>query len=171
MLSSEFCKIFKNIFFNRTPLVIALLDSFWVTIKFTMWEIAWINESLIMKIIIQFVVFIMATNVIWSPMWQNDGVFCSLLFSFSYMLKFNFKNSTPKPILLLPQPAWDISERSQSNLHWERHMRDLLEITQKRLLFCDVFEMSQIHLKKMSFCDVFKTSRKDLKNMSFIRRL
>ena len=87
------------------------------------------------------------------------------------MLKFSFKNSTPKPILLLPQPAWNVSERSQSNLHWERHLRDLLEISQKRLLFCDVFETSQIHLKKMSFCDVFKTSQKHLKKISFIRHL
>ena len=50
------------------------------------------------------------------------------------------------------QPAWDVSERSQSNLHWERYLRDLLETSQKRCLFCDVFKTSQKHLKKDVFC-------------------
>ena len=60
------------------------------------------------------------------------------------------------------QSAWDASERYQSDLHWERHFRDLLETSQKRCLFCDVFKTSQKHLKKMSFSrrlwDVSKTS-------------
>ena len=49
------------------------------------------------------------------------------------------------------QPARDVSEMSQSDLHWERHPKDLLETSQKRRLFCDVFKTSQIHLRK----DVF----------------
>ena len=62
------------------------------------------------------------------------------------------------------QLAWDVSERSQSDLHWERHLRDLLEIFQKRWLFCDVFKTSQIQLKKGVFCvrslDVSNKSQK-----------
>ena len=61
------------------------------------------------------------------------------------------------------QPAWDVSERSQSDLHWERHLRDLLETSQKRLLFCDVFKTSQTHLKKDVF---FVTSLGRLKSIS-----
>ena len=52
----------------------------------------------------------------------------------------------------LAQPAWDVSERSQSDLHWERYLRDLSETSQKRCLFCDVFKTSQKHLKKDVFC-------------------
>ena len=70
------------------------------------------------------------------------------------------------------QPAWDVSERSQSDLHWERYLRDLSETSQKRCLFCDVFKTSQIHLKKDVF---FVTSLRRLKNiskkMSFVWRL
>ena len=45
---------------------------------------------------------------------------------------------------------------------WERHLRDLFETSQKRLLFWGVFKTSQIHVKKMSFVwrlwNVSKTS-------------
>ena len=51
-------------------------------------------------------------------------------------------------ILIITQPAWDVFEKFQSDLHWERH---LSETSQKRRLFCDVFKTSQIHLRK----DVF----------------
>ena len=49
------------------------------------------------------------------------------------------------------QRAWDVSRRSQSDLHWDRHFRDHLETTEKRWLFRDVFKTCQIYLKKMSF--------------------
>ena len=67
-------------------------------------------------------------------------------------------------------------ERSQSDLYWERHLRELLETSQKRWLFCDIFKTSQIHLKKcVFFCDVCKTSQKHLKKDVFcvtsLRRL
>ena len=56
------------------------------------------------------------------------------------------------PIMKEPTyPVWDVSEMSQSYLHWERHLKDLSETSQKRRLFCDVFKTSQIHLRK----DVF----------------
>ena len=58
------------------------------------------------------------------------------------------------------QPARDVSEMSQSDLHWERHPKDLLETSQKRRLFCDVFKTSQIHLKKDVF---FVTSLRRLR--------
>ena len=61
------------------------------------------------------------------------------------------------------QPAWDVSERSQSDPHWERQLRDLLETSQKRCLFCDVFKTSRAYLKK----DVFSvTSLRRLRNIS-----
>ena len=66
----------------------------------------------------------------------------------------------------------DVSEKSQSNLHWDRHLRDLSETSQKRLLFCDVYNSSQKHLKKDVFC---VTSLRPLahisKKMSFPWRL
>ena len=62
-------------------------------------------------------------------------------------------------------PAWDVSERSQSDLHWERHLRNFLETSQRRWLF------SLRHFKyisrKMSFCDVSKTSQKHLEKDVF----
>ena len=69
---------------------------------------------------------------------------------------------------VLSQPAWDVSERSQSDLHWERHLWDFSEISQKRQLFCDVFKTSQKHLKKDVFC-ITPLGRLELisKNMSF----
>ena len=66
-------------------------------------------------------------------------------------------------ILQQTQPAWDVSERSQSDLHWQRYLRDFPETSQKRCLFCDVFKTSQIHLKKDVF---FVTSLRRLKNIS-----
>ena len=62
----------------------------------------------------------------------------------------------------LSQPARDVFERSQSDLYWERHLRDLLETPQKRWVFCDVFKTSQGISKKIStprsLWDVSKTS-------------
>ena len=63
----------------------------------------------------------------------------------------------------IPQPAWDISERSQSDLHWERHFIGLLKTFQSRWLFCDVFKTSQKHLKKNIF---YMTSLMRLENIS-----
>ena len=72
------------------------------------------------------------------------------------------------PIMKEPTyPVWDVSEMSQSYLHWERHLKDLSETFQKRRLFCDVFKTSQIHLKKCLFWDVFKTSQIHLKKCLF----
>ena len=66
------------------------------------------------------------------------------------------------------QPAWDVCERSQSNLHWERYVRDLSETSQKRCLFCDVFKTSQNHLKKDVFCVMSLRRLGDIsKKMSF----
>ena len=70
----------------------------------------------------------------------------------------------PTAVEQLSQQAWDVSERSQSDLHWERHLGDLLETSQKRWLFWDVFKTSQIHLKKDVF---FMTSLTHLKNGIF----
>ena len=73
------------------------------------------------------------------------------------------------------QPAWDVSERSQSNLHWERHLRDLLEASQIRWLFCDVFKTFQIHLKKDVFfvtsLSISKASQKNVFCVMSLRRL
>ena len=52
---------------------------------------------------------------------------------------------------------------SQTDLHWERHLKDLSETSQKRRLFWGVFKTSQIHLKKDVF---FETSLKRLKYIS-----
>ena len=69
-------------------------------------------------------------------------------------------------ILIITQPAWDVFEKFQSDLHWERH---LSETSQKRRLFCDVFKTSQIHLKNTfilskisleSICDYSKIFHK-----------
>ena len=49
------------------------------------------------------------------------------------------------------QPAWNVSEMSQSDLHLQIHLKDLSETSQKRRLFCGVFNTSQIHLKKDIF--------------------
>ena len=50
------------------------------------------------------------------------------------------------------QLAWHVSERSQSDLHWGRHLRDLLETSQIRWLFCDAFKTSKKNLKNDVFC-------------------
>ena len=55
----------------------------------------------------------------------------------------------------ITQPAWDVFEMSQTDLHWERHLKDLSETSQKRRLFWDVFKTSQIHLKKDVFLATF----------------
>ena len=59
----------------------------------------------------------------------------------------------------LSLPAWDVSGRSQADVHCERHLRNFSEISQKTWHFRDVFKTSQIHLKK----DVFF--------VTFLRRL
>ena len=70
------------------------------------------------------------------------------------------------------QPAWDVSERSQSNLHWQRHLRDLLETSQRIWLFCDVFKTSRAYLKKDVFRVTFLKRLEHIsKNMSFTWRL
>ena len=59
-------------------------------------------------------------------------------------------------------PAWDVSERYQSDLHWERHLRDLIELFQRD----DIFVMSLRRVKYISkktfflarLWDVSKTS-------------
>ena len=51
----------------------------------------------------------------------------------------------------------------QTDLHWERHLKDLSETSQKRRLFWDVFKTSQIRLKKDVF---FATSLRRLKYIS-----
>ena len=66
------------------------------------------------------------------------------------------------PFISTTQLAWDFSERSQSDLHLERHLIDLLEISQKRWLFCDVSETLRL-LKNISrkYSGLFKnTSQK-----------
>ena len=60
---------------------------------------------------------------------QNHVLFCLLILLFHQ--------------IILYQPAWD--------LHWERHLRDLLQTSQKRWLLCDVFRTSQIHIKNDIF--------------------
>ena len=93
--------------------------------------------------------------------WFETTLFMKLsncdLYNISYTDKFGFV--LPKS----PQSAWDVSERSQSDLTWERHLRDLLETSQKRWLFYDVFKTSQKHLKKEVF---YVTSLRRLKNIS-----
>ena len=65
---------------------------------------------------------------------------------------------------LMPFPVgmrclWESSIRSTLR----ETFRDLLETSQKRWLFCDVFKTSQIHLKKDVFC---VTSLRRLNNIS-----
>ena len=50
------------------------------------------------------------------------------------------------------QIIWDVSERSQSDLHWQSHLRDLSETSQKSQLFCNFFKMSQRHFNKDVVC-------------------
>ena len=68
-----------------------------------------------------------------------------------------------KDYMLGTQPAWDVFEMSETYLHWERHLKDLSETSQKRRLFWGVFKTSQIHLKKDVF---FVTSLRRLKHIS-----
>ena len=75
------------------------------------------------------------------------------------------------------QPAWDVLAMSQTDLHWERHLKDLSETSQKRRLFWDVFKTSQIHLNKYVFfvTSFFITSQihliKDVFQVKSLRRL
>ena len=68
------------------------------------------------------------------------------------------------------QPAWDVSERSHSDLHWDRYLRDLSEASQKRCLFCDVFKRSQAYLKKDVFSVTSETSQKYLLQVFLVFR-
>ena len=76
-------------------------------------------------------------------------------------------------VLLLSYPSrHEMSLRSQSDLHWERYLRDLSETSQKRCLFCDVFKTSQKHPKKDVFCVTsLRRLRHISKKMSFPWRL
>ena len=82
----------------------------------------------------------------------------------------NWKECQQKLHLIVgvTQSEWDVSERSQSDFHWDRHLRDLLEKSQKRCPFCDVFKMSQKHLKKDVFC---VTSLRRLEHIFSVRSL
>ena len=95
-------------------------------------------------------------------------------------------------MLFVTQPAWEVSEMSQTDLHWERHLKDLSETSQKRRLFATSLRRLKYFSKKMSFlwrlkdvsntsqkrclfCDVFKTSqihlKKDVFQVTSLRRL
>ena len=73
------------------------------------------------------------------------------------------------------QPAWDVSERSQSDLHWEREISETSQKHLKRdLFFVTYLRRLKSISKKISFvwCDVFKTSQAYIrKGMSFPWRL
>ena len=91
----------------------------------------------------------------------------------------------------LSQPAWHVSERSQSDLHCDGHLRDFSEMFQKIWHIRDVFKTPQIHFKKDVFfvtslrrpktsqkrslsCDVCKSSlcfKKDVYFVTSLRRL
>ena len=76
-------------------------------------------------------------------------------------------------ILEQTQPAWDVLEMSQSDLNWERNLKDLSETSLKRRLFFETSLRRLKHIsKKMSllrrlFCDVFKASQIISKKMFF----
>ena len=74
---------------------------------------------------------------------------------------FNKEKSAGNSLVGVSQAVWDASKRSQSDLHWET---ELLETSQKRLIFCDVFKTSQKHLRKHVFVwrlwDVLRLSQK-----------
>ena len=106
-------------------------------------------------------------------------IFCLSISVFTKSSQAQVTNS-----LSLAQLAWDVSERSQSNLHWERHLRDILETSHKRYLFVTSLRRLKYFSEKMSFmwhpwdfsktslkrcllCDVFKTSRAYLKKYVF----
>ena len=89
---------------------------------------------------------------------------------------------------MAPQQAWDVSGRSQSDLYWESHFRDLLETSQKRwcyvtswrrlkyisqkMFFLWRLQESQKHLKKDVFCGTSLRRLENIsKNMSFPWRL
>ena len=65
--------------------------------------------------------------------------------------------------VVVTKSEWDVSERSQSDFHWDRHLRDLLEKRLKKDVFCVTSLRRLEHIsKKMSFpwrlWDVSKTS-------------
>ena len=97
----------------------------------------------------------------------NIGLYpCEFFFCFIFLIfccKMLDKALVTCSIGVLTQPAWDVSERPQSDLLWEIYFRDVSETSQKRWLFYDVFKTSQIHLKKDVF---FVTSLRRLKNIS-----
>ena len=65
------------------------------------------------------------------------------------------------------QPVRDVSERSQTDLHWERHLWDFLQASQRKWLFLTSLRRLKYISRKMPFCDVFKTSQKFLKKYVF----
>ena len=81
----------------------------------------------------------------------------------------------------LPQPPWDVSERSQSDFHWERHLRDLSESSQKRWIFGTSLrrlqhisfvwrlqDISSISQKRCLFRDISEISQKYLSQVFVI---
>ena len=72
---------------------------------------------------------------------------------------------------MLSQPAWYVSERPQSDLHWERHLETSQNIS-KETTFCDAFKTSQIYLKKdIFFVTSLRGLKKDVFCMTSFRRL
>ena len=60
--------------------------------------------------------------------------------------------TTTKSYYIYNPAGWDVSERSQSDVHWDSHLRDLSETFQKRLPLWEVFKTFQKHLRKYVFC-------------------
>ena len=67
--------------------------------------------------------------------------YCYMLKSITCLKEPKYYNNNVLPMrrLFSSQPAWDVFEISQSDLHWERYLKDISETPQKRSLFCDVF--------------------------------
>ena len=67
------------------------------------------------------------------------------------------------------QPAWDVFEISQKDLHWERHLKDPSETSQKRHLLWDLFKTFQIHLRKYVSSQIYL--KKDVFQVTSLKRL
>ena len=80
-----------------------------------------------------------------------------LFFQISLLIQLGYSTFIPET-----QPARDVFEMSQSDLHWDRHLKDLSETSQKTS-FCDVFKTFRIHLKNDVF---FVTSLRRFKYIS-----
>ena len=80
--------------------------------------------------------------------------------------------TTTKSYYIYNPAGWDVSEISQSDVHWDSHLRDLSETFQKRLPLWEVFKTSQKHLRKYVFCVASLRRFKPIsKKMSVPRRL